>query len=163
GIGDLDELPLVWLGTRWYSVLGILDALPLAPDIDRGAIIGYDQAVRDFGIERSATRIFVRTDTNRVNAVRAVLPATANPEAPNERDVPRPADGPAARAATDKALTALLIGLGAVALLVGGVGIANVMVISVLERRREIGVRRALGATKGHVRVQFLSEAVLLA
>ena len=57
----------------------------------------------------------------------------------------------------------VFLGLGAVALLVGGVGIANVMVISVLERRSEIGLRRALGATKGHVGVQFLAEALLLA
>jgi putative ABC transport system permease protein len=105
----------------------------------------------------------VRTDPDQVTQVRAVLAATANPEAPEEVDVTRPSDALAAKAQADDTLTALLLGLGAVALVVGGVGIANVMVISVLERRAEIGVRRALGATRRHVRLQFMVESVLLA
>ena len=105
----------------------------------------------------------MRTVPEKVDQVRSVLAATVNPEHPNEVKVSRPSDALQARAATDQALTALLVGLGGVALVVGGVGIANVMVISVLERRREIGVRRALGAAGIHVLVQFLVEAVLLA
>jgi putative ABC transport system permease protein len=116
-----------------------------------------------FGIDGSASTVYVRTTPDEVDAVRDVLPATANPQAPTEVTVDRPSDALAARAATDDALTALLLALGGVALLVGGIGIANVMVISVLERRREIGVRRALGASKRHIRVQFVTEAVLLA
>jgi putative ABC transport system permease protein len=107
--------------------------------------------------------VYVRTTPDAVDAVRAVLAATTNPKAPNEIKVTRPSDALAARAATDKALTALLLGLGGVALVVGGVGIANVMVISVLERRGEIGVRRALGATRRHVRLQFIVESASLA
>src|SRR6185503_712643 len=80
----------------------------------------------------------------------------------NEVNVSRPSDALAAKQATNRTFTALLLGLGAVALVVGGVGIANTMVISVLERRGEVGLRRALGATRGQIRIQFLAEALLL-
>lgn len=162
GIGSLAGQPLVDIGGHWFEVVGILDPVPLGPDIDRSALIGYDVAKTLFGIDDSASTVRVRTDPKQVEAVQAVLAATANPQAPGNVTVTRPSDALAARATTDKALTALLLGLGAVALLVGGVGIANVMVIAVLERRTEIGLRRALGATRGDVRVQFLVESVLL-
>ena len=163
GIDDLDGRPLVWLGDQWFAVVGILDSVPLAPDIDRAALIGYPIAQEEFGIDDAPSTVRVRTDPDRVEAVREVLGATANPAAPSEVSVTRPSDALAAKAQADDALTALLLGLGAVALLVGGIGIANVLVISVLERRTEIGIRRALGATRRHIRLQFLVEAVLLA
>jgi len=162
GISSVAGSPRVYLGGQWFTVVGILDPLPLAPTIDRAALIGFPIAEAMFGIDGSASTLYVRTTPAQVDAVRAVLPATANPAAPTEVRVTRPSDALEARAATDDALTALLLALGGVALLVGGVGIANVMVISVLERRREIGVRRALGATKQHIRVQFVVEALLL-
>jgi putative ABC transport system permease protein len=163
GISTLDGGPLVYLGARWFRVIGILDDVPLAADIDRSALIGYDIAQRLFGIDVSPSTVRVRTDPDATDAVWELLAATANPEAPHEVDVSRPSDALEARAKADETLTALLLGLGAVALLVGGVGIANLMVISVLERRAEIGVRRALGATRRHIRLQFLIESVLLA
>lgn len=163
GIDSLDGSPQVFIGNEWFTVVGILAPVPLVPSIDRTALIGFPVAEDRFGIDDSASTVYVRTDPDSVDAVRAVLPATANPENANEVQVTRPSDVLAARAATNDALTALLLGLGGVALLVGGIGIANVMVISVLERRTEIGVRRALGATRGHIRTQFVVEAVLLA
>ena len=163
GISSVADRPMVWLGERWFVVIGILDPVPLAPDVDRSALIGYPVAEELFGIDEAPSTVRVRTDPDLVVEVREVLAETANPEAPAEVSVTRPSDALAARAAADEALTALLLGLGAVALVVGGIGIANVLVISVLERRTEIGIRRALGATRRHVRVQFLVEAVLLA
>jgi putative ABC transport system permease protein len=163
GITSLDGDPLVWLGDRWFRVIGILDPVPLAADIDRSALIGYPIAQELFGIDDAPNTVRVRTDPDAVEAVRNVLAATANPEAPSEVNVTRPSDALQAKAAVDDALTALLLGLGGVALLVGGIGIANVLVISVLERRSEIGIRRALGATRRHIGLQFVVEAVLLA
>jgi putative ABC transport system permease protein len=153
----------VWLGGQWFTVIGILDPVELAPDLDSAALIGLPIAKELFGAEGSASTIYVRSNPDDTDEVRSVLGATANPEHPEEVEVSRPSDALEARAAAKTAFTSLFLGLGAVALLVGGVGIANVMVISVLERRSEIGLRRALGATKGHIRLQFLTESLMLA
>jgi putative ABC transport system permease protein len=163
-LGVMSVLPqsTVVIGNERFDVIGVLDPVPLQSGLDNGVFIGYPVAADLFETERSASSIYVVTDPARVEAVRDVLAATANPEAPNEVDVSRPSDALAAREAVSESLTALLLGLGGVALLVGGIGIANTMVIAVLERRTEIGVRRALGATRRHIRLQFVIEAVLL-
>jgi putative ABC transport system permease protein len=153
----------VWLGGRWFTVVGILQPVTLAPELDRTALVGLPAAKSLFGNDGSPSTIYVRADPDQVPQVQGVLAATANPEHPNEVQVSRPSDALTAQAAAKSALNALLLGLGGVALLVGGVGIANVMVIGVLERRSEIGLRRALGATRGHIRVQFVVESLLLA
>jgi putative ABC transport system permease protein len=153
----------VWLGNQWFTVVGILNPIELAPDLDRSALVGLPIAKELLGADGSASTIYVRTNPDNLDDVRGVLGATANPEHPEEVNVSRPSDALSARAAAKTAFTSLFLGLGAVALLVGGIGIANVMVISVLERRSEIGLRRALGATKAHIRLQFLAESLLLA
>jgi putative ABC transport system permease protein len=153
----------VWLGGQWFTVVGILDPVELAPDLDSAALIGLPIAKELFEAEGSASSIFVRANPDDIDDVLPVLGATANPEHPEEVEATRPSDALEARVAAKTAFTSLFLGLGAVALLVGGVGIANVMVISVLERRSEIGLRRALGATRGHIRLQFLTESFLLA
>jgi putative ABC transport system permease protein len=165
GIDRLDGQPLVWVEDHWFAVVGILQPILLAPEIDSTALIGFPAAQRVLGAEPAAVRptsVYVRTQPQALDDVRRVLPPTANPQSPEAVGVSRPSDALAARAAADTAFTALLLGLGGVALLVGGVGIANVMVIAVLERRSEIGLRRALGATRRHIRAQFLLEAIAL-
>ena len=163
GITSLDEPVLIWIGDQWFSVVGILEPNALAPELDRSAIIGSAAATELFDTPTTFDMLYVRTTPQAIDDVRAVLGPSANPANPEEVRVARPSDALEARAAAETAFTALLIGLGTLALLVAGVGIANVMLMSVLERRTEIGLRRALGATRRHIAGQFLIEALLLA
>ncbi len=162
GMRQVSGVQQVWLGGRWFTVVGILNLFELAPDLDRSVFIGHEAAEEFLDHENLPSRVLVRVDPARVDQVLTVLAATANPAFPEEVLVDKPSDALEAQEAADNAFTTLLLGLGAVSLLVGGVGIANIMVISVLERRGEIGLRRALGATRRHVALQFLSEALLL-
>ncbi len=152
----------VWLGGQWFTVVGILEPVELAADIDRAALVGEGVAQAELAAPDTPESLVIRTEEGAVEDVADVVARTADPADPDTVEVDRPTDAIEARAAADLAFTGLFLGLGAVALLVGGVGIANVMVISVLERRSEIGLRRALGATRRHVSTQFLVEALLL-
>jgi putative ABC transport system permease protein len=163
GIDQIHAGERIWLGGQWFYVVGILAPATLAPEIDVAVLVGFAAAEKYLGFDGHPSTVYVRTATDQVAAVQSVLGATANPQNPSEVTVSRPSDALVARAQAKSALNGLFLGLGAVSLLVGAVGVANIMVISVLERRSEIGLRRALGATKGHIRTQFLSEAMLLA
>jgi len=163
GIDRADGSVRLWLGNQWFSVVGILRPLPLAPELNRTALIGFPVAEHLLQSSGRPVEVYVRTTPTSVAAVEGVLSATADPAAPQDVSVANPADALIARADASAAFESLFLGLGAVALLVGGIGIANVMVIAVLERRGEIGLRRALGASRWHVGVQFVAEAALLA
>jgi len=172
GIDRVYDGERVWLGGMWFYVIGILTPAVLAPEIDQSALIGYPAAERYLNYTSTTggkttigppTTIYVRAQNNQVDAVYSVLTQTADPENPSYVDVSQPSAALTARADAQGAFNGLFLGLGAVALLVGAVGVANIMVISVLERRSEIGLRRALGATRGQIRTQFLCEAILLA
>ena len=163
GISDVGSGQQILIGKTWFTVVGILKPFPLAADLDRSALIGMNAAATYLDADLNPSTVYVLADPAYVDDVRKVLGATANPEHPEEAQVSRPSDALQAQLAADSAFTSLFLGLGAVALLVGGVGIANVMVIGVMERRGEIGLRRALGATRRHIRGQFLLEALALA
>jgi len=162
GIDRLYPGERIWVAGMWFYLSGILNTAPLAPEIDNSVLVGFPAAERYLGLDGHPTTIYVRSVTNQTAAVQAVLGATANPEAPNEVNVSQPSAALTARAAAQGALNSLFLGLGAVSLLVGAVGVANIMLIGVLERRSEIGLRRALGATRRQIRTQFLAEAILL-
>ena len=152
----------VWLGGRWFTVVGILKPVVLAPELDNAALIGQGVATSLLGHDGNPTTVYTRSEDSAVNQVRDLLAPSISPQAPNEVKVSRPSDALEAKNAADQAFTSLLLGVGSIALLVGGIGVANTMIISVLERRREIGLRRSLGAMRGHILVQFMAEALLL-
>lgn len=162
GIDNLARPTQVWIGGHWFTVVGILERVPLVTQMDAMAFIGFPVAQQYFGFDGHPSELFLRSAPTQVDAVAAVLPDTVNPANPSTVAVTFPSDILKAEVATKGAYNGLFLGLGAVALLVGGVGVANVMVISVLERRSEIGLRRALGASRRHVAEQFLAEALLL-
>ena len=168
GIDRLYPGERIWVGPtprigQWFYLAGILHPAVLAPEIDTAVLVGFPAAETYLGFDGHPSQIYLRAATDQVDAVHALLAATANPEYPNQVTVSQPSDTLVLRAKAKSALNGLFLGLGAVSLFVGAVGVANIMIISVLERRSEIGLRRALGAAKGHIRVQFLSEAMLLA
>jgi putative ABC transport system permease protein len=152
----------VWLGGTYFTVVGILEPVALAPELDTAALIGAPVASSLFDFDGSPTTVYERSEDASVDRIRDLLAPTISPQMPDEVEVSRPSEALAARNAANQAFTGLLLGIGSIALLVGGIGVANTMIISVLERRKEIGLRRALGATRHHILMQFLGEALLL-
>jgi putative ABC transport system permease protein len=163
GIDKIWQGERIWVGGMWFYVTGVLKSAVLAPGIDSSVLVGYPAAEKYLGFDGHPSTIYVKTQASQVKTVDNLLAGQANPENPEQVQVSQPSAALTAQADAQGAFDTLFLGLGAVALLVGAVGVANIMVISVLERRSEIGLRRALGATKGHIRTQFLSEAILLA
>jgi putative ABC transport system permease protein len=163
GIDHIYPSERIWVGGQWFYLVGVLNPAVLASEIDSAVLIGFPAAEKYLGFDGHPSEVYVRASTDRVNAVHDLLAPSANPEHADEVTVSQPSDALVAQAEAKGALNSLFLGLGAVSLLVGAVGVGNVMLIGVLERRSEIGLRRALGATKGHIRIQFLSEAMLLA
>ena len=162
GITNLSKPTKILIDDEWFGVIGIVEELKIHPDLDRSVFIGYGAAKKLFDINKEPTTIYLRANPTFIEDVVEVIAPSMNPENPDQVEVSRPSDALEAQQAVEASFTNLLLGLGSVALLVGGVAIANVMVMSVLERRMEIGVRRSIGATRREIRYQFLLESVVL-
>lgn len=164
GITSVDPAhpPRILVGSSWFGVIGVLAPMPLTPELEQAVFVGWSAATSMLGFDGHPTVVYLRAAESQIEPVRAVLPATLSPAVPGLVSVSRPSEALAAKRATQGTFSGLFLGLAGVALVVGGIGVANTMIVSVLERRREIGMRRALGATRGDIRLQFLTEAVLL-
>ena len=164
GLTSLDPAhpPRILIGHSWFAVIGILAPMPLTPELEQAVFVGWDAARAELGFNGHPTVVYLRSVESQVEAVRSVLPATLDPELPGLISVSRPSEALAAKRAAQGTFSGLFLGLAAVALVVGAIGVANTMIVSVLERRREIGLRRALGATRADIRRQFLTEAIIL-
>jgi len=165
GIDRIRPGTRIWADGQWLYVTGILNPAAYTPELDSAVLVGFPAAKKYLHFDGRPSEIYIRTtpdDQAVTTRVDNLLGYQANPENPNQVDVSRPSAALTAQADAKGAYNTLFLGLGAVALLVGAIGVANIMVISVLERRSEIGLRRALGATRGQIRTQFLAEAILL-
>lgn len=163
GISSLDARPqMLWLSGRWVALVGILSPTPLAPEIENSALVSFAFAEKELGYQGNPSMIFLRAPAASIPDVRKVLARTTNPAKPSAADIGNPSDALAARNLAQATFSLLFLGLAGIALIVGGIGVANTMIISVLERRKEIGLRRALGATKAGILSQFFTESLVL-
>jgi putative ABC transport system permease protein len=154
--------PQVFIDNQWFTVIGILNPTPLTPEIEQAVLVGWPAAEHYLNFNGHPTVVYLKAQQAELNSVRGVLPATLYPQLPGLVTVSQPSPALAAQQDSEHTFSGLILGLAAIAVLVGAIGVANTMIISVLERRREIGLRRALGAHRGQIRIQFLTEAVFL-
>ncbi|MDP6281625.1 MAG: ABC transporter permease [Acidimicrobiales bacterium] len=145
-----------------YGVVGVLDYVLLEPSMDSAVFLTFANAEEDLGLDsRDPSRLYIRAPTN-TKLVAQEVPTVISLGGPDGANTSVPTDLLDAQSQVDENLNNLTKMMGGLALIVGGVGIANVMSISVIQRSTEIGIRRALGHSRGTIAVQFLLEALVV-
>ncbi len=163
GIRHLIGHPTINISGTDFAVIGVLNEFEiLNTDLNRTAIIGLGVADTLFETPDNPSAIYAQVPPEQLDEVRDIIPAQANPAAPGEVAVSRPTEALEIREVIDETFARILQALALIVLAVGGIGIANIMVISVIERRGEIGLRRSLGATRKHIASQFIIESTVL-
>ncbi len=161
GIDSVNQLPAIAIGDRLYLVIGILAGVARQPDLLGAVIIPEGAARRDFALSSPAI-VAVETRMGAASLIALQTPLALRPDNPAALKVASPPEPQRIREAVQSDVDQLFLLLGAVSLLVGAIGIANVTLVSVVERTGEIGLRRALGATRLHIAEQFLMESTTM-
>ncbi|MEV0623039.1 ABC transporter permease [Nonomuraea sp. NPDC050404] len=159
GITGLARAPAVFIGTQAYTVIGVLGD-PQREKSLAGAVMMPPTAGKRYGLD-IVTRVLVNTGLGAAELIAGQAPSALSPGHEAILQVSSPASPTRARDAVEGDVNALFLILGLVSLVVGAVGIANVTLVTVMERTAEIGLRRALGAARRHIAAQFLLESTL--
>jgi putative ABC transport system permease protein len=161
GISRLETLPSLYVGENLFTVIGILDDAPRDRGLTSAVIIPYTIAAERFGVSRPQ-RVVIETALGAASLIASQAATALNPNAPESLSVAAPSDPKSAKEGVQSDVNQLFLLLGLVSLVVGAIGIANVTLVTVMERTGEIGLRRALGASRRHIAGQFLAESVAM-
>lgn len=156
------EIRTIRLDDIDYGVVGVLGPVALDPSLDNAVFLTQWAAEHDFGTEGKPSRLYIRSEEGRTEETAAAIPTAISLGGPDEVSTEVPTDVLAASARADETLQQTALFAGLLALAVGGLGIANVMSISVIQRASEIGIRRAVGHTRSRIASQFLLEALFV-
>lgn len=162
GIVRVDNQPAVFIGEIAYTVVGIIDDVDRLPDLLLSVVVPVGAASRDFRTEGSTYQVLIDTAAGAAQLAGRQAPLALRPDHPERMQSLVPPDPRRLRRQVSDDVTGLFLALSGLALLIGVVAIANATLLNVIERRGEIGLRRALGARRAHIRRQITTEAALV-
>ena len=161
GIARLERLPAVSIGDQLYMVIGILRDVARKPELLGSVIIPEGTARRYFGLAGPGT-VVVETKIGAAYLIADQARLALRPDDPRLLKVQVPQEPKRVRDDVQGDLNLMFLMLGGLSLVVGALGIANITLVGVMERTGEIGLRRAIGATRRHVALQFLFESAAM-